>query len=135
MNKMIRRFLLISISLLMTGTPAMSDDVRCNQLMESYWRALDASSMAETKKMMKIIIPKDVCNEEISEKKNLECIVKWRDIYAANTFKPMGYMPTFDLNDRYPLYTKEAVYWNKVIENIILERHKNKCPYKSFQIQ
>lgn len=121
---MIRRFLLISISLLMTGTPVMAYDYeKCAKLQEAFRDAFFKGIMSEIRSSEKIIVPETACALEPKEKTS-ECIYNLQVVYQANTQKPKG----IRMRDQVALYSTEGVNWDKIQNGINYSMKQNNCP-------
>jgi hypothetical protein len=124
MDKTIRRFLMITITILMTGTPVMAYDYeKCAKLQEAFRDAFFKGIQASVESSSKIIVPESACALEPKEKIS-ECIYNLQVVYQANTQKPKGKR----MRDNAALYTAEGVYWDKVQNHIMYSMNQNKCP-------
>ena len=121
---------MISISILMTGTPSMAVDYeRCAKLLDRYNKAVDAIGKAEVKHEMRIKIPLNFCSNESTEEKRDNCENNFRESYKSRTQKPKEWVIVeSDRKNKIPLYTSEGKYWFKVWIDIISDQKYYKCP-------
>ena len=120
---------MITISILMTGTPVMAFDYeKCKKLEQSWKDAFFKGMYAELAVLEQIIVPKTACAIHDSKiptpQIKYECIYNLQVIYQANTQKPKG----IRMRDQVALYSTEGVNWDKIQNGINYSMKQNNCP-------